>query len=158
MRFQLLQQELVQHGGREKRLLIAKGFPDKNERHHGLPPGIQPESVQGIQRLLCGLVEGEVEQETAVVLPAALIGENVVLALLVQPVKAVVQRQVGAELAEPGGAVLAAAGVLPAAEQENDEPDDGNQDDHGKNSVHVRLPKVIFRSSFPYCNTTRRKL
>ena len=89
MRFQLLQQELVQHGGREKRLLIAKGFPDKNERHHGLPPGIQPESVQGIQRLLCGLVEGEVEQETAVVLPAALIGENVVLAVLVQPVKAV---------------------------------------------------------------------
>ena len=84
MRFQLLQQELVQHGGREKRLLIAKGFPDKNERHHGLPPGIQPESVQGIQRLLCGLVEGEVEQETAVVLPAALIGENVVLAVLVQ--------------------------------------------------------------------------
>ena len=86
--------------------MIAKGFPDKNERHHGLPPGIQPESVQGIQRLLCGLVEGEVEQETAVVLPAALIGENVVLAVLVQPVTAVVQRQVGAELAEPGGAVF----------------------------------------------------
>ena len=92
MRFQLLQQELVQHSGREKRLFIAKGFPDKNERHHGLPPGIQPESVQGIQRLLCGLVEGDVEQETAVVLPAALIGENVVLAVLVQPVKAVVLR------------------------------------------------------------------
>ena len=98
------------------------------------------------------------EQEAAVVLAAALVHELVGVLMFVEAVKAVVQRQVGAELAQAGGAVLAAAGVLPAAEQENDEPDDGNQDDHGKNSVHVRLPKVIFRSSFPYCNTTRRKL
>ena len=58
------------------------------------------------------LMERQVEGEAAVVLPAALVGEDIVRAVLVQPVEAVVQRQVGAKLGQAAGAVLAAAVCL----------------------------------------------
>ena len=109
MGFQLLLHELVQHFLRKKRLLVAKGLPDEDQGGDGLPPGVKPEGIQGVQRLLGRLVQGQMEQETAIVLTAALVGELIVRAVPVQPVEAVVQRQVGAELGQAAGAVLAAA-------------------------------------------------
>ena len=52
------------------------------------------------------------QQKAAVLFPAALVHELVGVPVLVQPVEALVQRQVGAELRKAGGAVLAAAGIL----------------------------------------------
>ena len=43
--------------------------------------------------------------------------------MLVQPVEALVQRQVGAELRKAGGAVLAAAGILAPGQKKNDHGD-----------------------------------
>jgi len=106
---ELAQHELVQHRGLEQRLFVAKSFPDEDEGHDGLAARVEPEGVEGVQRLLGGLMERQVEGEAAVVLPAALVGEDIVRAVLVQPVEAVVQRQVGAELGQAAGAVLAAA-------------------------------------------------
>ena len=107
-----MQHKFVQHGGREQRLLVAKGLPDKDQSHHGLAAGVQPQGVQGVQRLLAGLVQRQVQQKAAVVLPAALVGKKVIGAVLVEPVEAVVQRQVGAELGQAAGAVLAAAALV----------------------------------------------
>ena len=101
---------------------VTEGLPDEDEGDDGLAAGVEPEGVQGIQRLLGGLVERQVEQEAAVVLAAALVHELVGVLMFVEAVKAVVQRQVGAELAQAGGAVLAAAGVLPPGEQQDDGP------------------------------------
>ena len=56
--------EFVQHFLREQRLLVAKGLPDEDQGDHGLAAGVQPEGVQGVQRLLGGLVQGQVEQES----------------------------------------------------------------------------------------------
>ena len=56
MGVQLLQQEAVQHFLWKKRLLVAKGFPDEDEGHDGLTARVEPEGVQGVQRLLSGLV------------------------------------------------------------------------------------------------------
>ena len=108
MGIQLLQHKFVQHGGREQRLLVAKGLPDKDQSHHGLAAGVQPQGVQSVQRLLAGLVQRQVQQKAAVVLPAALVGKEVGVAAGVQTVKALVQRKAGAELGQAGGAVLAA--------------------------------------------------
>ena len=60
------------------------------------------------------------EGEAAIVLPAALVGEDIVRAVLVQPVEAVVQRQVGAELGQAAGAVLAAAVLVFPRQQKYD--------------------------------------
>ena len=85
---ELAQHELVQHRGLEQRLFVAKSFPDEDEGHDGLAARVEPEGVEGIQRLLGGLMERQVEGEAAVVLPAALVGEDIVRAVLVQPVEA----------------------------------------------------------------------
>ena len=106
MGLELLHHKGVQHFLREKRLFVAEGFPDEDEGHDGLTAGVEAEGVEGIQRLLGGLMEREVEQEAAVVFAAALVSELVGLAVEVEPVEALVQRQVGAELAQAGGAVL----------------------------------------------------
>ena len=82
MGFQLLLHELVQHFLRKKRLLVAKGLPDEDQGGDGLPPGVKPEGIQGVQRLLGWLVQGQMEQEAAIVLTAALVGELVVRAVL----------------------------------------------------------------------------
>ena len=153
MGVQLLGHEFVQHLLREQRLLVAKGLPDEDQGGDGLPPGVKPEGIQGVQRLLGGLMERQVEGEAAVVLPAALVGEDIVRAVLVQPVEAVVQRQVGAELGQAAGAVLAAAVLVFLRQQKYDKAQNGREKKDGKNSVHVRLP-MEFVSSFPYCNTT----
>ena len=124
---ELAQHELVQHRGLEQRLFVAKSFPDEDEGHDGLAARVEPEGVEGVQRLLGGLMERQVEGEAAVVLPAALVGEDIVRAVLVQPVEAVVQRQVGAEFGKAAGAILAAAGVFPPGEQKNDAAQSGRQ-------------------------------
>ena len=126
---ELAQHELIEHLGLEQRLLVAEGLPDEDEGHDGLSARVQPEGVEGVQRLLGGLVEGQVKGEAAVVLPAALVGEKVVGTVLVEPVEAVVQRQVGAELGKAAGAILAAAGVFPPGEQKNDAAQGGRQQD-----------------------------
>lgn len=154
---ELAQHELIEHLGLEQRLLVAEGLPDEDESHDGLTARVQPEGVEGVQRLLGGLVEGQVKGEAAVVLPAALVGEKVVGAVLVEPVEAVVQRQVGAELGKAAGAVLATAAFVLLCQQEYDEAEDGGQKQDGKNSVHG-CPPMEFESCFPYCNTTRPKL
>ena len=100
MGIQLLQHKFVQHGGREQRLFVAKGLPDKDQSHHGLAAGVQPQGVQSVQRLLAGLVQRQVQQKAAVVLPAALVGKEVGVAAGVQTVKALVQRKAGAELGQ----------------------------------------------------------
>ena len=79
------------------------------------------------------------EQEAAVVLAAALVHELVGVLMFVEAVKAVVQRQVGAELAQAGGAVLAAAGVLAPGEQQDDGAQRHRQQDDGNDSVHGAL-------------------
>ena len=126
---ELAQHELVQHRGLEQRLFVAKSFPDEDEGHDGLAARVEPEGVEGVQRLLGGLMERQVEGEAAVVLPAALVGKDIVRAVLVQPVEAVVQRQVGAEFGKAAGAILAAAGVFPPGEQKNDAAQGGRQQD-----------------------------
>ena len=126
---ELAQHELVQHRGLEQRLFVAKSFPDEDEGHDGLEARVEPEGVEGVQRLLGGLMERQVEGEAAVVLPAALVGKDIVRAVLVQPVEAVVQRQVGAEFGKAAGAILAAAGVFPPGEQKNDAAQGGRQQD-----------------------------
>ena len=154
---ELAQHELIEHLRLEQRLLVAEGLPDEDEGHDGLTARVQPKGVEGVQRLLGGLVEGQVKGEAAVVLPAALVGEKVVGAVLVEPVEAVVQRQVGAELGKAAGAVLAAAAFVLLCQQEDDEAEDGGQKQDGKNSV-PGCPPMEFESCFPYCNTTRPKL
>ena len=129
MGIQLLHQEAVQHFLREERLLVTEGLPDEDEGDDGLAAGVEPEGVQGIQRLLGGLVERQVEQEAAVVLAAALVHELVGVLMFVEAVKAVVQRQVGAEFGKAAGAILAAAGVFPPGEQKNDAAQGGRQQD-----------------------------
>ena len=109
MGIQLLLHKAIKHFLREQRLLVAKGFADEDQGHYGLTTGVQPEGIQGVQRLLGGLVQGEMQQKAAVLFPAALVHELVGVPVLVQPVEALVQRQVGAELRKAGGAVLAAA-------------------------------------------------
>ena len=64
MGIQLLQHKFVQHGGREQRLFVAKGLPDKDQSYHGLAAGVQPQGVQSVQRLLAGLVQRQVQQCT----------------------------------------------------------------------------------------------
>ena len=59
MGIQLLQHKFVQHGGREQRLFVAKGLPDEDQGGDGLPPGVKPEGIQGVQRLLGRLVQGQ---------------------------------------------------------------------------------------------------
>ena len=149
---------MVQHLLREQRLLVAEGFPDEDQGRDGLPPRVQPEGVQGIQRLLGGLVERQVEQKAAVVFPAALVGELVVGAVPVQTVEAVVQRQVGAELRQPAGAVLAAAGVFAPGEQKDDAAQRSRQQNDGDPQNSWVPPSGNFEPSFPYCNTTCGKL
>ena len=135
MGFQLLLHELVQHFLRKKRFLVAKGLPDEDQGGDGLPPGVKPEGIQGVQRLLGRLVQGQMEQETAIVLTAAFVGELIVRAVLVQPVEAVVQRQVGAEFGKAAGAAIRMS----------------------ENTTFMG-PSADFESCFPYCNTTCGKL
>ena len=104
MGIQLLLHKTIKHFLREQRLLVAKGFADEDQGHYGLTTGVQPEGIQGVQRLLGGLVQGEMQQKAAVLFPAALVHELVGVPVLVQPVEALVQRQVGAELRKAGGA------------------------------------------------------
>ena len=101
MGLELLHHKGVQHFLREKRLFVAEGFPDEDEGHDGLTAGVEAEGVEGIQRLLGGLMEREVEQEAAVVLAAALVSELVGLAVEVEPVKALVQRRVSSTTMTP---------------------------------------------------------
>ena len=54
---ELAQHELVQHRGLEQRLFVAKSFPDEDEGHDGLAARVEPEGVEGVQRLLGGLME-----------------------------------------------------------------------------------------------------
>ena len=65
MGIQLLEQKFVQQRGLEEGLLVAEGLPEEDQRHHRLAAGVQPQGVEGIQRLLGGLMEREVEQEAA---------------------------------------------------------------------------------------------
>ena len=139
-----MQHELVQHRGLEQRLFVAKSFPDEDEGHDGLAARVEPEGVEGVQRLLGGLMERQVEGEAAVVLPAALVGEDIVRAVLVQPVEAVVQRQVGAELRKAGGTVLAAAGILAPGQKKNDHAKYGGKQDNGNCGVHEDPPEEFF--------------
>ena len=140
-----MQHKFVQHGGREQRLFVAKSFPDEDEGHDGLAARVEPEGVEGVQRLLGGLMERQVEGEAAVVLPAALVGKEVGVAAGVQTVKALVQRKAGAELGQAGGAVLAAAGCLPPGEQVHDDAQRTGQKTDGNDSVHGKtLPKRVF--------------
>ena len=118
MGVQLLGHEFVQHLLREQRLLVAKGLPDEDQGSDGLPPGVKPEGIQGVQRLLGGLVQGQVQQKAAVPLPAAVVDEHVGVVVFVQPVEALVQCKVGAEFGQPGRAVLTAAGRFPAGRAE----------------------------------------
>ena len=138
---QLLQHKFVQHGGREQRLLVAKSLPDKDQSHHGLAAGVQPQGVQGVQRLLSGLVQGQMQQKAAILLPAALVGKHVLRAVLIQTVEAVVQRQVGAELRQSGGAVLTAAAVLPPGQQKYDDAQYGGKQDDGNDRVRDVPPE-----------------
>lgn len=140
-----MQHKFVQHGGREQRLFVAKGLPDKDQSHHGLAAGVQPQGVQSVQRLLAGLVQRQVQQKAAVVLPAALVGKEVGVAAGVQTVKALVQRKAGAELGQAGGAVLAAAVCLPPGEQVHDDAQRTGQKTDGNDSVHGKTsPKRVF--------------
>ncbi len=68
------------------------------------------------------------QQKAAVLLPAALVDELVGVAVLVQPVEALVQRKVGAELGKAGGAVLAAAAVFRRESRKTITPSGGKQD------------------------------
>ena len=138
---QLLGHEFVQHLLREQRLLVAKGLPDEDQGDHGLAAGVQPQGVQGVQRLLGGLVQGQVQQKAAVPLPAAVVDEHVGVVVFVQPVEALVQCKVGAELGQPGWAVLTAAAVFPPREQKHDHAQHGGQQDDGNNSVHGKPPE-----------------
>ena len=106
MGVQLLLHEAVQHCLREQRLLVAKSLPDEDQGHDRLTAGIQPQSIEGIQWLLGGLVQGQVQQKATVVFPAALVDELIGIAVVIQAVETLVQRQVGAELRQAGGAVL----------------------------------------------------
>ena len=54
---ELAQHELVQHRGLEQRLFVAKSFPDEDEGHDDLAARVEPEGVEGVQRLLGGLME-----------------------------------------------------------------------------------------------------
>ena len=58
---ELAQHELVQHRGLEQRLFVAKSFPDEDEGHDGLAARVEPEGVEGVQRLLGGLMERQME-------------------------------------------------------------------------------------------------
>ena len=134
MGIQLLLHKAIKHFLREQRLLVAKGFADEDQGHYGLTTGVQPEGIQGVQRLLGGLVQGEMQQKATVLFPAALVHELVGVPVLVQPVEALVQRQVGAELRKAGGAVLAAA---------------------ASRTMETAAFMKILLKSFSYCNTTR---
>ena len=61
--------------------------------------------------------------------------------MFVQPVEALVQCKVGAELGQPGRAVLTAAAVFPPGEQKHDHAQHGGQQDDGNNSVHGKPPE-----------------
>ena len=150
MGIQLLLHKTIKHFLREQRLLVAKGLADEDQGHYGLTTGVQPEGIQGVQRLLGGLVQGEMQQKAAVLFPAALVHELVGIPVLVQPVEALVQRQVGAELRKAGGAVLAAAGILAPGQKKNDHAKYGGKQDNGNCGVM----KILLKS-FSYCNTTR---
>ena len=143
MGFQLLLHELVQHFLRKKWLLVAKGLPDEDQGGDGLPPGVKPEGIQGVQRLLGWLVQGQMEQETAIVLTAALVGELIVRAVLVQPerplgpywLRRAFSRRVSRKTMQP----RAAASRM------------------SENTTFMG-PSADFESCFPYCNTTCGKL
>ena len=92
MGIQLLLHKTIKHFLREQRLLVAKGLADEDQGHYGLTTGVQPEGIQGVQRLLGGLVQGEMQQKAAVLFPAALVHELVGIPVLVQPVEALVSR------------------------------------------------------------------
>ena len=64
--------------------------------------------------------------------------------MLVQTVKAFVKGQVGAELRQTGGPILAAAAVLAPGEQKNDHAQHGGKQDDGNSSVHEDPPKEFF--------------
>ncbi|EFQ07860.1 hypothetical protein HMPREF9436_00610 [Faecalibacterium cf. prausnitzii KLE1255] len=144
MGIQLLLHKTIKHFLREQRLLVAKGFADEDQGHYGLTTGVQPEGIQGVQRLLGGLVQGEMQQKAAVLFPAALVHELVGVPVLVQPVEALVQRQVGAELRKTGGTVLAAAGILAPGQKKNDHAKYGGKQDNGNCGVHEDPPEEFF--------------
>ena len=58
MGIQLLLHKTIKHFLREQWLLVAKGFADEDQGHYGLTTGVQPKGIQGVQRLLGGLVQG----------------------------------------------------------------------------------------------------
>ena len=84
------------------------------------------------------------QQKAAVLFPAALVHELVGVPVLVQPVEALVQRQVGAELRKAGGAVLAAAGILAPGQKKNDHAKYGGKQDNGNCGVHEDPPEEFF--------------
>ena len=75
---------------------------------------------------------------------AALVHELVGVPVLVQPVEALVQRQVGAELRKAGGAVLAAAGILAPGQKKNDHAKYGGKQDNRNCGVHEDPPEEFF--------------
>ena len=151
MGIQLLLHKTIKHFLREQRLLVAKGFADEDQGHYGLTTGVQPEGIQGVQRLLGGLVQGEMQQKAAVLFPAALVHELVGVPVLVQPVEALVQRQVGAELRKTGGTVLAAAGILATGTKEKR----STPSTAASRTMETAAFMKILLKSFSYCNTTR---
>ena len=102
---------------------------------------VQPQGVKGVQRLLGGLVQRQVQQEAAVLFAAAVVGKHVGVPVLVQTVEAFVQRKVGAELRQAGRAVLAAAAGLPPGEQKHDHAQHGGEKKDGNSGVHGAPPK-----------------
>ena len=74
----------------------------------------------------------------------AMVMELVGVPVLVQPVEALVQRQVGAELRKAGGAVLAAAGILAPGQKKNDHAKYGGKQDNGNCGVHEDPPEEFF--------------
>ena len=145
MGIQLLLHKTIKHFLREQRLLVAKGFADEDQGHYGLTTGVQPEGIQGVQRLLGGLVQGEMQQKAAVLFPAALVHELVGVPVLVQPVEALVQRQVGAELRKAGGAVFS----------RRDKRKTITPSTAASRTMETAAFMKILLKSFSYCNTTR---
>ena len=150
MGIQLLLHKTIKHFLREQRLLVAKGLADEDQGHYGLTTGVQPEGIQGVQRLLGGLVQGEMQQKAAVLFPAALVHELVGVPVLVQTVEALVQRQVGAELRKAGGAVL-----LRRVFSRRDKRKTITPSTAASRTMETAAFMKILLKSFSYCNTTR---
>ena len=98
---QLFEKKSVQQLLREHRLPIAEGLPQEVQRHHRLPPRVQPQGEQGVHRLAGGLVQREVQKKAAVRLAGAVVFELVLVGVVGQRVQALVEGEGGAVFQAP---------------------------------------------------------